>query len=41
MEDLEGHRALVVYRYGIRDLIAATVGTALYMIVVFGSLASI
>ena len=41
MEDLEGHRALVVYRYGIRDLIAATVGTTLYMFVVFGSLASI
>ena len=40
MEDLEGHRALVNYRYTLRDLLAAVTGTTLYMFLVFGALAS-
>lgn len=40
MEDLEGHRALVNYRYTIGDLLMALTGTALYMFLVFGALAS-
>ena len=38
MEDLEGHRALVNYRYTLRDLLMAIGGTALYMFAVFGTL---
>lgn len=40
MEDLEGHRALVNYRYTLRDLLMALTGTSLYMFLVFGALAS-
>jgi hypothetical protein len=40
MEDLEGHRALVNYRYTLRDLLTAVAGTAIYMFLVFGALAS-
>lgn len=41
MEDLEGHRALVIYRYTLWDLLMSLTGTALYMFLVFGALASI
>ena len=37
--DLDGHRALVNYNYGLTDLCMALVGTALYMFAVFGTLA--
>ena len=37
--DLEGHRALVNYNYGLTDLLMALIGTALYMFAVFGTLA--
>ena len=40
MEDLEGHQALVYYRYTLRDLLIAVAGTALYMFAVFGALAT-
>ena len=40
MEDLEGHQALVNYRYTLRDLLIAVAGTALYMFAVFGALAT-
>jgi hypothetical protein len=40
-EELEGHRALVWYRYGLRDIALATLCTVAYMFLVFGSLASI
>ena len=40
-KELEGHRALVWYRYGLRDVALATLCTVAYMLVVFGSLASI
>ena len=40
MEDLEGHQALVNYRYTLRDLLMAVAGTVLYMFLVFGALAS-
>ena len=40
MEDLEGHQALVNYRYTLRDLLMAVAGTVLYMCLVFGALAS-
>ena len=37
--DLEGHRALVNYNYGLGDLCMALAGTVLYMFAVFGSIA--
>ena len=40
MEDLEGHRALVNYRYTLRVLLMAIGGTSLYMFAVFGALAT-
>jgi len=40
IEELEGHRALVEYRYGIRDALAALTCTIVYMLIVFGSVAS-
>ena len=40
-EDLPGHRALVWYKYGIRDIVGATVATVIYMLIVFGSLATL
>jgi hypothetical protein len=40
MENLEGHHTLINYRYTLRDLLMATVGAALYMLAVFGSLAT-
>ena len=40
MEDVEGHQALVNYRYTLRDLLIAVAGTALYMFAVFGALAT-
>ena len=37
--DLQGHRALVNYNYGLTDLLMALIGTVLYMFAVFGTLA--
>lgn len=37
--DLNGHRALVEYKYGLSDLLMALIGTVLYMFAVFGTLA--
>jgi hypothetical protein len=40
MENLEGHHTLINYRYTLRDLLMAVTGTALYMLAVFGALAT-
>ena len=40
MEELEGHQALVNYRYTLRDLLMAVTGTVMYMFAVFGALAT-
>jgi len=40
MEDLEGHQALVNYRYTLRYLLMDVTGTAEYIFEVIGALAS-
>ena len=40
METIKGHRAAVEYRFNLRDILMALTGTVLYMLLVFGALAS-
>jgi len=40
METIKGHRAAVEYRFNLRDILMALTGTAMYMLLVFGALAS-
>lgn len=39
IKELKGHRALVEYRYGIRDALGAIACALIYMTIVFGSAA--